>query len=499
MVKRVSSNQAQTGSSVGQSGKKPDETVGSVNTRRVKANNSHNLSGAIPAQKSNINNHKLSDMSVTAVQPALKNSAEDKVITGLHQVAAHSQQGIPKELLEGLQNAANERGAVLLTRPVEPVCRTLIAEGWPTKHFLIKAKSSNWGAQAGTIPVLQKYSKLALDDKHKIDKYTKLANKSITEGCAQAVPLTISTARLNELEGMGYLYGRDEQFTPEGTRCVYFKTRTCHRNEGAEHRQLLIPQSDGQWAVYDADCSPPTAIVVIAQPVEDATEQPLPMTADIDPLMEVFPREELDLEKRDRLPLPMVSDRVVFEQVNQYRARAKKSFKCGEITKKELKNKLDHYDDVEKKLLADFYSSKDLLGKTIYREDSNLGNASHRTREMIQHYQQALDRKYPIIHHSVDAHSPATEEKANYPITAFFPSSLNMAQGICMIFNEEQLVQVLGELMDRGYAIQKNPLWKNPLHHNQFTSARDWFAQRLDSSIIQAGQHSNNPPPKKAD
>ena len=239
--------------------------------------------------------------------------------------------------------------------------------------------------------------------------------------------------------------------------------------------------------------------MVIAQPVEDATEQPLPMTADIDPLMEVFPREELDLEKRDRLPLPMVSDRVVFEQVNQYRARAKKSFKCGEISKKELKNKLDHYDDVEKKLLADFYSSKDLLGKTIYREDSNLGNASHRTREMIQHYQQALDRKYPIIHHSVDAHSPATEEKANYPITAFFPSSLNMAQGICMIFNEEQLVQVLGELMDRGYAIQKNPLWKNPLHHNQFTSARDWFAQRLDSSIIQTGQHSNNPPPKKAD
>ena len=130
MVKRVSSNQVQSGQFVGQSGKKPDEAVGLVNTRRVKANNSHNLSGAIPAQKSNINNnHKLSDLTVTAVQPALKNGAEDKVITGLHQVAAHSQQGIPKELLEGLQNAASERGAVLLTRPVEPVCRTLIAEG----------------------------------------------------------------------------------------------------------------------------------------------------------------------------------------------------------------------------------------------------------------------------------------------------------------------------------------------------------------------------------
>ncbi len=421
------------------------------------------------------------------------------MITGLHRVAAHSRQGIPADLLRELQKAASERGAALLTRPVEPVCRTLIAEGWPTKHFRIKAKSSNWGAQAGTIPVLQRYSKLALDSESKIDKYTKLAKECLVdEGCAQAVPLTISTARLAELEQQGYLYEREE-VTNKGARCLYFTTRACHRKEGPEHRQQLILQPDGQWAVYDADCSPAAAILVIAQPVQEPGEQPLPMTADIDPLMEIFPREELDLEKRDRLPLPMISDRVVSKQVDRYRMRARKSFRRGEINEQELKSKLEYYQLLEGHLLADFYTMTDPFGKPIFREDLLLGNASGRAREMVEHYRKALSRKYPVIHHNVDAHSLATDEKANFPITAFFPSSLNMVEeGICMIFNEAQLLQVLEKLMDCGYAIQKNPLWKNRLDHSHFVNARAKMAQHLDASVIQAEQ-PNDKPPSKAD
>lgn len=418
------------------------------------------------------------------------------MITGLHRVAAHSRQGIPLDLLRALQKAASERGAALLTRPVEPVCRTLIAEGWPTKHFRIKAKSSNWGAQAGTIPVLQRYSKLALDSESKIDKYTKLAKECLVEGCAQAVPLTISTARLAELEQQGYLYGREEHAAVNGARHIYFTTRACHQKDGPEHRQLLVQEPDGQWAVYDADCSPAAAIMVIAQPVEQPGEQPLPMTADIDPLMEIFPREELDLEKRDRLPLPMISDRVVSRQVDHYRTRTQKSFRRGEINEQEFKSKLEHYDLLERHLLADFYTTAGSFGKTIFREDLLLGNASGRAREMVEHYRRALNRKYPVIHHNVDAHSLATDEKANFPITAFFPSSLNMAEGICMIFNEEQLLQVLEKLMDRGYAIQKNPLWKNRLNHSHFVHARAKMAQHLDASVIQ-DEHNDKPP--KAD
>lgn len=460
--------------------KKSPEPTGSVRVQSV-APKPSGVSRGTQSRHFVRNSNKLRE---SAIRLLSENSAEDKVITGLEQVAGHSRQGIPRELLQGLQKAASERGAVLLTRPVEPVCRTLISAGWPTKHFRIKAKSSNWGAQAGTIPVLQQYSKLVLENQDKIDQYTRLAKKSLAEGCAKAVPLAISTARVNELEARGYLSARDEQVTQEGTRCLYFKACAGHREGGSVGQQLLVQQPDGLWAVYDADCSPAKAIMVIAQPVERPGEQPLPMTADIDPLMEVFPQEELDLEKQDRLPLLMISDRVVSEQVDRYRARVQKSFRRGQINEQELNLKLQHYDSVEKKLLTDFYSVTNSFGKTILREDANLGNASNRTREMVQHYRRALARKYPIIHHNVDAHSLATDEKANFPITAFFPASLNMAQGFCMIFNEQQLLEVLSELMDRGYAIQKNLLWKARLNHNYFLRARAKIAQHLNASIL---------------
>ena len=432
----------------------------------------------------------LSETLITLADPVQEHISRDKVITGLQRVAAHSLQGIPYDLLSQLQKAADNRGAALFTRPVEPVCRTLIDEGWPTKHFRIKAKSSNWGAQAGTIPVLQQYSKLAMDKGSKIEKYSKLAEKCLKgvdrngNQYAQSVPLRISEARLEELERNGYLYQRNEQTNEHGAQCLYFKTRACNRSDGPEHTQLLIKEPDGQWAVYDADHASPAHVMVIAQPATEPCEAAQPMTADIDPLMEVFPLETLDLERLDRLPIPLVSDQVVTRRVDRYRSRLKKSFAAGEISKEVLKEKLADYDQLEKKLLNDFYSVKDESGQTLFREDSDMGNVSNRTRNMVSYYERALGRKHRVIHHSVDVHSPATDEQANYPITAFLPASLNMAEGICMIFNEEQFHSILAELMNRGYAVQQNPLWKARPKNNNFLNAKASVAASMKASLI---------------
>ncbi|WP_422488994.1 anthrax toxin-like adenylyl cyclase domain-containing protein [Endozoicomonas sp. ALE010] len=432
----------------------------------------------------------LSNSLITLADPVQEHTSRDKVITGLQRVAAHSLQGIPYNLLSQLKEAADHRGAALFTRPVEPVCRTLIDEGWPTKHFRIKAKSSNWGAQAGTIPVLQQYSKLALDRDSKIEKYSKQAEKCLKgvdrhgNPYAEAVPLRISQNRLEELERNGYLYQRNEQVNEHGDPCLYFKTRACNRSDGPEHTQLLIREPDGQWAVYDADHISPAPVMVIAQPATEPGDTAQPMTADIDPLMEVFPLEKLDLERLDRLPIPLVSDQVVTRQVDKYRARLKKSFAAGEISKEVLQEKLAGYDQLEKKLQNDFYSVKDESGQTLFREDSDMGNVSNRTRNMVSYYERALGRKHRVIHHNVDVHSLATDEQANYPITAFLPASLNMAEGICMIFNEEQFHSVLGELMNRGYAVQQNPLWKTrPKNHN-FLNAKARVAASMKASLI---------------
>ncbi|WP_257267264.1 CyaA/EF/ExoY family adenylyl cyclase toxin [Endozoicomonas sp. ONNA2] len=445
--------------------------------------NSDRSVSPIASQKS------LSESLITLADPIQNHTSRDNVITGLQRVAGHSLQGIPYDLLSRLREAADNRGAALFTRPVEPVCRTLIDEGWPTKHFRIKAKSSNWGAQAGTVPVLQQYSKLALDEDSKIEKYSKLAQKSLQEvdrkgnPYAQSVPLRISQARLEELERTGYLYQRNEQIE-NGAQCLYFKARACNRSDGPEHTQLLIKEPDGQWAVYDADDLSPAPVMVIAQPAAEPDDVAQPMTADIDPLMEVFPLENLDLERLDRLPIPLVSDQVVTRQVDKYRSRVKKAYAAGEISKAVLQEKLTGYDQLEKKLQTDFYSVKDESGNTLFREDSTMGNVSNRTRNMVSYYERALGRKHRVIHHNVDVHSLATDEQANYPITAFLPASLNMAEGICMIFNEEQFHTVLSELMNRGYAVQQNPLWKSRPRNNNFLNAKAIVAASLKASLI---------------
>lgn len=462
--------------------------VSSIPEDSVSAKVSGMISSHPPSNRDDVAK-KQGESLISLAHPIQENTLQDKVITGLQRVAAHSLQGIPYDLLNRLKEAVNDRGAVLFTRPVEPVCSTLLDEGWPTKHFKIKAKSSNWGAQAGTIPVLQKYSKLALDSDSKIAKYSKLAKKCLNDSdhngkqYARSVPLKISQNRLAELEQKGYLYGRNEQVSGHGVRSVYFKTRACNRDDGSESNQLLVMEPDGQWAVYDADHSPPSPIMVIAQPNKEKSETAQPMTADIDPLMEVFPLEQLDLEKQDRLPLPLISDRVVTRSVDSYRSRLQKTFQSGEISKEVLQSELDRYQELEKKLKNNFYSVEEVSGKTTFREDPDMGNVSNRTRDMVRYYDQALGRKHRVIHHNVDAHSLATDEQANYPITAFFPASLNMAEGVCMIFNQEQLLSVLGGLMDRGYAVQKNPLWKNRLNHNNFLNARASLAVSLNAPI----------------
>ena len=417
-------------------------------------------------------------------EPTVTRDPRGNIVKGLDNVANHELQGIPKDLLAKLLKGANSRGAALFTRPVEPICRTLLSEGWPTKHFQIKGKSSNWGAQAGTIPVNQQYSKLALDTSSKMEKYNRLTHELLNNvdkgNGVTSTPLRISQSRLNELEHKGYIYDRKEELLPDGGHAIYVRCRLCNQADAQERTQLLKQEADGHWSVYDADQPTPSPIMVLAQLSDSPEKSPLPITADIDPLMESFPLQELDLAGADKLPLKLVSDQVVKNTVNNYRKRAKQQFVQKEMTASELSEKLKALDKQEEKLLQDFYTYENATGEKISREDPNMGNVTERTRSMIEHYDQALGRKHRVIHHNVDAHSLATDEKVNYPITAFFPKALNMQDDICMIFNEEQLISILITLVDNGYAIEKNPLWgRAAVNSTSFEDARARLAVSL--------------------
>lgn len=51
---------------------------------------------------------------------------------------------VPRHLL-ALQDVAREYNCIIGIRPVDAIAAQLIDEGYPTKGFLIKGKSANWG------------------------------------------------------------------------------------------------------------------------------------------------------------------------------------------------------------------------------------------------------------------------------------------------------------------------------------------------------------------
>ncbi|MGI9277629.1 MAG: anthrax toxin-like adenylyl cyclase domain-containing protein [Endozoicomonas sp.] len=403
--------------------------------------------------------------------------AVDRVIDGLSSVQSHSLQGLARPTLMNFMKAASSRDMVFLSRFVEPISKTLIEEGLPTKHYRIKTKSANWGLQSGTIPTDQAFSKKA-GDPSKVEMLNSKSRECLKDTwqngdpVAVSTPLKVSSARIQELEAKGYLYNREELKGSSGnTVGLRFKTREKNEPDGVEHTQEAWLESDGKWKVYEG-ANRGTAIEVLAQPPGEG-EEALPYTADVDPLLEAFPLSDLDLGGKDRLPLPLVSDKVVKKQFEQYRARLDKQYESGNIKTDVYRERLSRYESLEAQLLKDFYEGVDEQGRKYSKEDPDMGNVTPRTRDMVKHYKEELGRRYPLVHHNVDAHSLATDESANYPVTAFFPKSMGYRNGIAMIFNEEQLVEVFQDVMKRGYAVEQNPLWgKARVKRPSFVEAR---------------------------
>lgn len=112
--------------------------------------------------------------------------------------------GIPATHLKALSNYAIQKNLIFGIRPISPLATSLIEAGYPTKPLCIKGKSANWGPQAGFICVDQNFSKL-VGQPERVEKYNALISKSIENGEAVSVPLTITRDRINELIELGCL------------------------------------------------------------------------------------------------------------------------------------------------------------------------------------------------------------------------------------------------------------------------------------------------------
>ena len=117
---------------------------------------------------------------------------------GKEAVKIFEDQGMPPAHIEAFSHVAKQRQEVIIVRPVSIICRRLLEEGYPTKGFHIKGKSSNWGPQAAFICREQKFSKKYGNDAD-IKKYNAQVESCISEGYAEPVQWMLSRERLIEL------------------------------------------------------------------------------------------------------------------------------------------------------------------------------------------------------------------------------------------------------------------------------------------------------------
>ena len=373
----------------------------------------------------------------------------DSMIWGVDKVASDLKQGLPKKHIEDILAAIEERGYPFGHRPIEALCKTPLEEGNPTKPFAIKGKSSNFGLQQSFICVDQKYSKLHGQDEATLKKYNgDVAN--IDKEVGIPAQLKISHRRIEELLGI------ELEKDPENRKIIQKKSTVDKDGVVKEIEFEVLSQDwvkykqkaeynpeDGYWYIYNIIDDKPEPLNVICHP-----ETKRPITADVDPLFEAYPWEEVDLAKKDKLPVPLIAPDIITKRIDGYEARGKAS-----------------------KDSIDMLRKNSTIPELLKAEDNNLGNVSPRAREMIDDLggskARLLKREHPLIHHNFDASRPFSSEEENYPATIYFPKKvlekipeLKEREQVVTVTTGTQLKGLLEILKDNGYFMYLNPLWK---------------------------------------
>jgi insecticidal toxin complex protein TccC len=200
-------------------------------------------------------------------------SEENYVDTDISPVA----KGMDVNLLyiEAFKRVSSKYKVVLGIRAPNSLGETLLREGYPSKNFHMKAKSSPTGPTAGFIAEKPIYSKVPTTSYSKQSNYLASA---IKKG-AKAINLKISRSRIKELINTGNLtsHGGDKY------SAVY-----------PSGRQHFIIKDDGQ--VLDDKLNP---VRVMSNPKESGIEytNPRPITADYD-LFSIIPRVNQSVNDR---------------------------------------------------------------------------------------------------------------------------------------------------------------------------------------------------------
>ena len=363
----------------------------------------------------------------------------------------HPSQGMTQRDMAATARVAVARDEIIIFRDTGCWSRPYIANGHPTKPFHVKGKSSDWGPQAGLVPLDSEYSKaFAAKD---IAKGVAANKHAIKDNFARPIPLFLTETFIrNELlvnKGVTQRPPVNRVTTPRPD-VMYFYCEKPNDDAGLPGKAYVLwgkKASNGLYQIFTFPLDAPQ-INERALFLKEADSKPLlvmtvpgaeiPITGDYD-LFAVCP-SWASYGGADRKMDPTLDD----ARINASNLRTQERAKAG--------------DKVAIASLARLNAAKT-------PEDPDRGNLTPRLTAVIRDLTLAMGGKFPRVHHNAESGRPfAPGAEDGFPLTTFHPRA-----GIAGYPFLNATINQVGDLREyftrlyaAGYYPPRNRSWNMP-------------------------------------
>lgn len=371
---------------------------------------------------------------------------------GIQAIIKSGSYGMPEKHMQALLQYAVMNNVIVGMRSVSIFALDCIEEGYPTKPFCVKNKTSIVGPAAGLIAIKPVYSRVlpAEYDKHK----TLLKKAFLQDKELKKIPLQLSAKRIKRLIQLkAFTIDCDDINTAKQCKLTWQKA-------GVTYTANAIKNSTGHFAIYDEQNKP---IKVLGKTVKHGhnAEVDLPITSDYD-LLVICPTFTDFNPQIDNTPFSIQ----------------------GMTTNAFINN--------QKKVLKSY--DPDYQGP---KENPTGGNMSPRTERVVKGINDVIkiydEQKrnginLDTVHHNVEFGNPFADDlDKQFPCLLVFPKPINLpAIGthpptnnveIVLVENTAELTAIRNTLRDAGY------YWSS---HAKYNSVLQPFREEATAATIKA-------------
>ncbi|AMB84008.1 hypothetical protein AWM79_01265 [Pseudomonas agarici] len=343
--------------------------------------------------------------------PAQAMDATQVLEHSIQQVGGNT--GIPAEHLRKLHHIARENDCVIAFRPFDPLNRSLVEQGHPTKSQQIKGKSSDLGPLYGFIPVQQALSKVRGRGPEAIAKADQDIKAVLEKQHARAIALRLPQERLGLLQDEGLI--RLHAPLSDGTRKITLP------GDSTEFTARLADNGKSFEILHGGE-----AVQVLApmrQPDDPLQDKPL--TADYD-LFVIMPNwGQVGEQTNRRLSQPGLRDPL-----------------SGVMPGGPKDGGTDHITALERRIA---------------------NQINERLRPDID-FDQPGNAAWRLVHHGADQGNPQSDLKDNFPATLILPRQLG-EHGPVTILRDPGALNAFIQQHGGQYPMVRNTAWNQLSGH----------------------------------